>query len=151
MLGLLLIAASYASGNYPGVLESELGLPCQPQCIACHATNAGGGGTVTQAFGLALKDRGLTGGGQSELLKTALAALDADGIDSDGDGTTDVDALAAGWNPNGGDPFCGEAALPTPTYGCFNHSPTATASIGVLGALAVAVRRRRTNRSTDAR
>lgn len=141
-LMILWVAAAFASGNYPSALEAELGMACAPACTACHTTNGGGAGTVTAAFGVAMMDRGLTGGGQESSLLDALAQLEADGVDSDGDGTPDVDALTAGADPNGGAPFCGEDALPTPTYGCFNHTP-GLASLAVVGAIAALTRRRR--------
>lgn len=139
MFALLLVSAAHASLVYPNELSTELGMPCAPLCTACHDSQAGGAGTVTQPFGMAMMDRGLTGAAQVDLLATALAAMEADAVDSDADGTLDVDELLAGEDPNGGEPFCG---VLTPTYGCFNHTPGLATGVGVvLGALAL--RRRR--------
>jgi len=138
----LLLSAAQASSGFPADIQGELGMACAPQCTVCHTTNGGGGGTVTSAFGMALLDRGLEGGGQEDLLFAALAQLDADGVDSDNDGTSDIDALTAGDNPNGGDPYCGDTAPPTPVYGCFNHTP-GIAGLGIIAAIAAGTRRRR--------
>jgi hypothetical protein len=138
---LLLLTAAHASVTYPGDVEADAGMPCAPQCVLCHESNTGGAGTVTMPFGAALMDRGLLGGGQSDLLGAALDALDADAVDSDGDGTPDLDELAAGDDPNGGPAFCG-ADVVAPQYGCFDQ---AQAGAGLVAALvaALAARRRR--------
>jgi hypothetical protein len=63
-----------------------------------------------------LMDRGLSGGDTSALAST-LAALEAEGVDTDGDGTPDVEGLALGFDPNTGVNLCG---LVTAEYGCFH-------------------------------
>ena len=147
MTPLLLWAASaaVASTNYPEALQAEVGVDCVPACTVCHATVAGGSGTVIQGFGEAMMAAGLTGGMDVGALRAAVAALSDDGTDSDGDGTSDVDALAAGLDPNTGEVYCGEGAvvLETPRYGCVQHAPVGVA-LGALGvAVAAAVGRRR--------
>jgi hypothetical protein len=144
MFVLLFLGVARASSIYPGVVESELSMPCAPQCTLCHTNNAGGGGTVTRDFGLAMMDRGLEGGSQRDLLKAALSQMETDAVDSNADGVTDIDALIAGEDPNGGPAFCGDTALPTPVYGCFNHTP-GMAGFGVSAAIALAIRRRRSS------
>jgi hypothetical protein len=141
MMPWLFVSMAHASAVYPGQVSDDLAMACVPQCTLCHETNVGGAGTVVSEFGLALVDRGLTGGGQVELLTAALDALALDGVDSDGDGVIDTDELAAGENPNGGDPLCGGSVV-EPTYGCFNHTPGAVTTLGVLLA-ALGLRRRR--------
>jgi hypothetical protein len=147
MVAILISAAlATASGNYPGEVQSEAGIPCVPTCTLCHATNAGGGGTVTQPFGEALMARGLTGGGATDALVTALGQLEADSVDSDGNGTTDIDALRAGENPNDGSTFCGDTVTATPSYGCFQHARGGGSTALIVSAIVVAfmgARRRR--------
>jgi hypothetical protein len=132
----LFAPGALASPGYPADLESELGMPCAPPCTVCHDSNVGGAGTVTAAFGVAMEGAGLAGGSQTDLLVTALGQLDAD---SDGDGTLDVDELAAGDDPNGGPSLCDAVA---PEYGCFNQGQGPAGLVAVALA-ALAVRRAR--------
>ncbi len=144
MLTLLsLLTPALASGNYPAEVATFTEMSCTPTCLLCHTTASGGGGTANQPFALALKDRGLTGGGDTDALTTALAALEADAVDSDGDGTTDVEGLRAGLDPNDGVAFCGSDVVDAPTYGCFQHARAGTGVGLVVGALAAAMFRRR--------
>jgi hypothetical protein len=130
------VRAALATANFPSAIESELGAACRVPCTVCHATNAGGSGTVTRAFGIAMKDRGLVGS-DTAALADALAQMDADGVDSDGDGVLDTQALADGLDPNDGSGLCG-ALLPT--YGCFGGG--SAAAVALMAPL-VARRRRR--------
>ena len=74
-------------------------------------------------------------------LGTALAQMEKDGVDSDGDGTIDVDAIRMGKNPN--------PPSDLPLYGCVGRvAPAAPTdlglpALGMLVAFAVAVIRRR--------
>ena len=131
MLLTLSLSTALASGGYPSEVASYLGLPCTPQCTICHATNNGGDGTVIQDFGMAMQDRGLTGGSNYDKLHTALDTMGTDGVDSNGDGTSDIEDLIAGVDPNTGTGFCGGA---TPVYGC-SSLPAQPAWAGVVGAL----------------
>lgn len=144
LFALMFVGAAQASGNYPTEVEAALAMPCVPTCMLCHADNAGGVGTVVQPFGEAMMARGLTGGGDVAALTAALDAMDAEGVDSDGDGQADVDALAEGLNPNDGSAFCD---LLLPTYGCLGYTPVAPdggrwLALAAAG-LAVAASRRR--------
>lgn len=140
MLLFLLQGAAHASATYPAALSADVGAPCTfTQCTVCHASNIGGAGTVVTPFGLAMMDAGLTGALQADLIPGALDVLAADGFDSDGDGVSDVDELAAGDDPSGGPAFCDTA---TPVYGCVNHTPGLAGALGLLLA-AAATRRRR--------
>ncbi|MDP2311016.1 MAG: thrombospondin type 3 repeat-containing protein [Pseudomonadota bacterium] len=145
----LLIASASASSSYPAALEDELGMPCAPTCTVCHETNAGGPGTVLKDFGLALMARDLTGGADIPSLQAALAAMEADAVDSDGDGMSDLDELAAGADPNpGAAVFCepdGGGEVIVPVYGCFGASGTA-AGMGLVSLLGLTTLRRRARR-----
>jgi MYXO-CTERM domain-containing protein len=103
LFGALSATAALSSSNYPGEVSNHLGGTTPiPSCTACHTSNAGGGGTVTPAFGLAMLDQGLSGGGDVAALTAALDALEAAGTDSDTGGVGDVAELRAGTNPNDG-------------------------------------------------
>ncbi len=139
----LLIATAQASPSYPAEVESQLGMPCAPQCTLCHEGTPGTG-TATSAFATAMRDRGLTGGTNMSALHAALQGMDADGVDSDGDGVTDIDELTVGDNPNGGDPFCSAGGQSTgPRYGCAAVPGTGWAPALLAFGLGAALRRRR--------
>lgn len=142
---ILVATEAGATPGVPDVIQSALGLPTAPPCSLCHST-AEGGGPVTRAFGLALKERGMVAGDQDSL-RAALQKLEADRVDSDGDGMTDVEALRAGMDPHSG------KALPTlqPSYGCSasigprrpRRADFLLLGVGVLLASALAARSRR--------
>ncbi|MBX2799057.1 MAG: hypothetical protein KTR31_15380 [Myxococcales bacterium] len=117
MIVALLASAAIASPNFPSQLATLTDASCTPTCTACHDTLAGGSGTVIQPFGEALVDRGLTS--STDTLAPALEALELDEVDSDSDGTLDVDAITAGLDPNDGTGVCDADG---PVYGCLSHS-----------------------------
>ncbi|MEM6928837.1 MAG: hypothetical protein AAF602_18000 [Myxococcota bacterium] len=135
----VLASVAWGSPGYPTEIQSLSGGQCTPACTICHETNAGGTGTITQSFGIAMTERGLTGASNNEALAAAYTALIDDAVDSDGDGTLDADALADGVDPNTGSELCD---VLTPRFGCLSHSP-ALPGLGLLGVLLVARRRRR--------
>ncbi|MDP2315490.1 MAG: hypothetical protein Q8P41_21510 [Pseudomonadota bacterium] len=147
MLLSLFLASAWASSPYPGVLESELGMPCAPTCTVCHESNSGGGGTVTRDFGMALMAHGLSGMGHTATLTAALDTMATDAVDSDGDGTTDLDELVEGSDPNpDAEPFCN---VVVPEYGCFGGQ-AAGVGFGALLGLGALRRRRRTTPANQA-
>ena len=109
----LLLGASPAGAtlNFPGAIQRILGAAQAPDCAVCHAGGQTGAGTVTTPLGMALKHRGLAPGDEAAL-QTALTRLEADKVDSNHNGVSDVDELRAGTDPN----F--DAAHPQVTYGC---------------------------------
>lgn len=112
-----------ATPTFPQQLSTLSGGPV-PDCAVCHQGGVTGRGTVTTAFGAALRERGLAAGDEASL-SSAWASLE--GVDSDGDGASDRDELTAGTDPNAGGT---SAPLPVPEYGC-----TSTASAPLLGLL----------------
>jgi hypothetical protein len=141
-----------ASPNYPLELQAALNLYYVPKCTLCHST---GSGPVDTPFGKSMVARGLLGeaadsgvytdGGIIDpTLLTALQRMRADGVDSVGDGTQDLDKLT--W---GGDPNHFDGLAPTSTqqmhYGCQlgRHSASNTGAIAaMLGTVLVIVERR---------
>lgn len=103
-----------ASTGYPQAISEALTMPCAPPCIICHATNAGGKGTIVTQFGKTAMTLGLTGGEQLDLLRTTLQKMAQMGINSDADPEIDTDELTVGTDPSvvGGDVCNG------PKYGC---------------------------------
>jgi hypothetical protein len=88
-----------ASPTYPEALAGQLELSCAPACTLCHDTMAGGSLTANQPVGIAVRRLRLASGNTEQLLQV-IAQLEANGTDSDGDGTGDVAELRAGGNPN---------------------------------------------------
>jgi hypothetical protein len=112
-----LIAMLLATPNFPGDIQQQLGLAQPPPCTICHATNAGGPGTVVKPFGIYLQSRGLVPFDDASL-RNALMADIAERHSSSG-GLTDVDALRAGLDPNGV-----QGTNLMPTYGCTSAGST---------------------------
>lgn len=130
-------------------LQAELAPPCDLQCTVCHDTNAGGGGTARKGFVQELLLRGFDVS-SSASLADALAAMEAEGVDSDGDDVPDLTEIAAGMDPNSGSDsaaLCGAGAPPTPAYGCARVAPRGLPPGGagwlVAGLVAAAALRRR--------
>lgn len=149
LFGALSATAALSSSNYPGEVSNHLGGTTPiPSCTACHTSNAGGGGTVTRAFGVAMVDQGLSGGGDVAGLTAALDALETAGTDSDTGGVGDVDELRAGTNPNDGaddgNTGGGGGGGDQLQYG-FGCSATTMpgATVAALGLLLLGLRRRR--------
>ena len=133
--GLWALAAS-ATPIYPNRIVMDLGIVDYiPNCTVCHETNVGGTGTATKRFAQNAKDRGLVGGGNEASLSAALLALADDAVDSDRDGTADIDELVVGSDPNGPGSLTG----PSPEYGCFGSIvPNSSRHASPLGLLVAA-------------
>jgi len=131
-----------ASPSFPGVLEEELQLSCQPSCTVCHQTDPGLASDASQVFADSLRSEGLFAG-DTESLRQALQSLGDAGTDSDGDGVGDVEELTADQGSLPQDPsqegagaVCGEQVH----YGCaagpLPASPSGVVpSVGLLGLL----------------
>jgi hypothetical protein len=107
-------APAAASQIYPDHLVTKLQMPCAPGCQLCHLDASGGPLKINAKFGTAAKMAGATGLLATDKLDAALAAMQAAGTDSDGDGAGDVAELESGTDPNvaNGD-LCGGIK-----YGC---------------------------------
>lgn len=110
-----LAAPARATPNFPPAIQQHLGLSAPPPCAICHQDGKTGTGTVTTPFGVSMRSHGLVPNDTSTLTK-ALDALEAEKVDSDGDGTPDIEELQAGSDPNtaGGGSING----PPVAYGC---------------------------------
>jgi len=106
-----------ATDNFPPLIASELGLEAAPDCSLCHQ-GAEMKGTVVTPFGTKMRSRGLMSYDEGSL-KTALRALEGERADSDEDGSSDLDELRAGDDPNLAP---GEKPI-EPEYGCHVSSP----------------------------
>ncbi len=138
VLAIGLSSLALASGGYPTQLIADVGgSATPPDCDVCHSTK-GGGGNPTQAFGIAMVNKGLSGGSANAKLKTAIEALKTDMTDSDKDGVIDYDEIKNGTNPNKSDTTTEPQGPPDPKYGC-----NASSFEGVLALLAAAVVTRR--------
>jgi len=168
--GLITLSAArpaFASSNYPPALKAALDTEfpnythCVPLCTACHKTTQGGPGNIN-VFGATLErsDIGLLAG---DVDRVAVAihnlAIATPPIDSDGDGTSDVDELNAGDSPSipgaaGIGQFC-----PDIKYGCGAHIaakpavdrlsliPAFVVVLGLFGFRRRAAQRRRTEKT----
>jgi hypothetical protein len=141
LAALSVATAARATPNFPGAIKDKLSAVAAPECAICHVSGrVGGRGTVNTPFGAAMRARGLVLYDEASL-GTALAQIEKDGIDSDGDGTIDVDAVRMGKNPN--------PSSDVPMYGCVGRvSPAAPTdsglpALGILVLLAAAMIRRR--------
>lgn len=150
-VGLLALPA-FASENYTIEIQNKYDIDYPPQsCSLCHTGGITGAGTVNTPFGTALRMRGLVSGNVNAL-NTALDTLETDGVDSDGDGVTDIDELKNGTDPNrrdatptdGGTGGTGGGGGATEEVPPVQFGVGCTAAPGlVLGALALLLARRR--------
>jgi hypothetical protein len=145
-----------AQPSFPGDIQCDLELNVTPRCDLCHSSVSGGPSPVSTKFGIAMKHGGLMYGSDGSVA-TALAQMEADKVDSVGDGTTDIQRLRDSLDPSTGmaldaihSTTC--SALTVPDFGCLARlapSPSSASSIAVLAALSalfVARARRRARR-----
>ena len=95
----LVVPRARASESYPEAVERALDTPCPPACVTCHTRPSGGELTANTPVGISTRRAGLKCCDTSGLFDV-LAALEANGTDSDADGTPDVEELRAGTDPN---------------------------------------------------
>lgn len=111
-------------------------------CSLCHSVPFGTAGTATKPFAQALVSRGVAGApnGDTAKLVEALAAMQAEGVDTDEDGVPDLDEIADG-NPNDPAILPGDYVPPlAPEYGCVGTiAGTSTSTDGAAAAAAVLV------------
>ncbi|APR81600.1 Hypothetical protein A7982_06949 [Minicystis rosea] len=139
-------AIARATPNFPNALATHLDLAEAPACTLCH-DGPTQRGTVTTPFGTSMRARGLQAYDEMSL-QNALDALSGEKTDSDGDGTSDVDELQKGSDPNvpeGGSADGGPVAIPiTAEYGCSvprGEGPQSTAVMFLLLAVVLLTRR----------
>jgi MYXO-CTERM domain-containing protein len=146
--------------TYPGALQSALGLSYVPPCCTCHVGTPGPL-TPTTPFALAMRAHGLGGG--PDTVAPAVMKMAAEKVDSDGNGTDDIDQLEQGRDPNddtandfaGGSCASSDGSGPTDlspltAYGCGAHVAPGSApwqgALALAAAAALAFGRRRRRR-----
>lgn len=145
--GLTLAGAprAFALPEFPDDVQDATNAPCPPHCTLCHADEGPSEENLTQLFGEAFERRG---GGETPA--RAIARMRADKLDSDGDGTGDIDELTLGSDPNNAyaTSLCG------PEVGCsVRLTPQGSPAWGslslfsIVGALSWLRRRRATRRA----
>jgi Bacterial TSP3 repeat len=107
-----------ASPSYSRVLQSSLELPCEPSCTLCHTSPAGGFATANTKFGINMRRVFHAACCDGELMRTIAEQLEVSGLDSDGDGLTDVDELRATTDPNSAEIEAELACEAPPDGGC---------------------------------
>jgi len=110
----LVSAEANATPSFPADLKKAVPLACAPTCLVCHTRPEGGSGTATQPFALSMMVPGGLVKNKPETVAPAVNKLREQMIDSNGDGTPDIEQLEAGYDPNLGVSglVCG------PAYGC---------------------------------
>src|SRR6478609_2423287 len=91
---------AFSSTPFPPTIQAELGLKAAPACTLCHRSDVGGFGTVVTPFGRTMMNRLGVSAANIGSLKAGLAADEAQQLDSDGDGASDIDELQADMDPN---------------------------------------------------
>ena len=134
-----------ASPSFPAAVRESLALTVEPSCSLCHQ-GAPSGTTATSAFVVSARARGLRSSDPASV-KSALAKMESDKVDSDGDGVPDITELRKGDDPSAA---AGQANVEA-TYGCIASlapTPPAFNSLMTLGicALVAAIVGRRTGR-----
>jgi len=141
LVALAAAPAARAKDRFPAFIHDDLHLDYEPPCRVCHIQGTTGAGSVSTPFGTAMLAHGMTG--DESTLAPALAALEADGTDSDGDGTPDVAELRANSDPN--TPVPASLVSGDPKYGCAvaGAARVPGAALAAVSALVLAAARRR--------
>ena len=119
----LIATVAWATPEFPSAIQAKYSLSAPPLCELCHTNGDTRIGSVTTPIGAALRQRGLRMGDTTSL-NAALDRLEVEGVDSDGDGVTDVAELIAGTNPNVREAAAGGGSgstvedLPPTRFGC---------------------------------
>jgi hypothetical protein len=131
-------SASPASETFPNAIKGAVPISgAAPNCTLCHTTEVGGPGMITTPFGKRVYDYGLRGGDTGALTSIIDKMRDMKD-DSDRDGTSDIDELKAGTDPNINDTTgLPPEDYPPPVYGC-QSSRAGDASPAAPWALAAA-------------
>jgi len=143
-----------ASVSFPPLIQSQLSLAKAPDCTLCHRNDEGGFGTVTRPFGRTMMTQFGLMGANVAALRSALSGSDAAKLDSDGDGTSDIDELRMGTDPNVGVSGVETAPdVPLPQTGCTVNASLPSSPLSAGAALAVvllglSLRHRRSGRAT---
>jgi len=133
----LAAGTTFASPEYPSVVEDTVKMTCTPDCSLCHTSNPRGGGSLAdQPFRkntLQASAGGITGGSNTaQLIKSLNAAMIATPPpDADADGVPDFEELKQKQvhpefgqettNPNvaeGASAPSADICPPEPVYGC---------------------------------
>jgi hypothetical protein len=119
ILNIAKVSVAHAVEEFPGQIQVDLSLSYQVPCSVCHIKGNTAASTPITPFALALRSRGLEG---ESSLQGALSRSEADGVDSDGDGTSDIAELRVGTDPNSS----ANASIMNdqePGYGCGGSAP----------------------------
>jgi hypothetical protein len=136
----------FPSRIYHHLYSSYTVTPYEPPCSLCHVRGSTGDGTAQTSFARALKARGLQPEDDSSLF-AALDAMNRDNVDSDGDGTPDIQEIVNNTDPNSPAPVS-LTGHPGPNAGCGggqreDSSSRPASAMGLAGALVMLWLRRR--------
>jgi hypothetical protein len=127
---------AHATKRMPQEMQQDLGLNYEIQCSLCHVAGNTGSGTARTPFAISARAYGMDGSSRT-LLQQALAGMESDHVDSDGDGVPDITELRNGTDPNVHGPQV-IAGRTDPSYGCASGPAGAGALLGLLALAAFA-------------